>query len=171
MSDINIKHLYNWCKILTGELVNHPDLKIPFRMVTDSKEMGEVMSRDFANDIKAANDRKQALRAIVPCGPKCWYEPFSRIINEEKISLGNLTVFHMDECLNWQGKLLPENHPYNFRAFMEKHFYGEILPELAVPAGQRYFPTPASMEIIRSKINEAPVDITLGGWGQDGHIA
>ena len=27
------------------------------------------------------------------------------------------------------------------------------------------------METIRQKINEAPIDITLGGWGQDGHVA
>lgn len=27
------------------------------------------------------------------------------------------------------------------------------------------------MERIKEKIAEAPVDITLGGWGQDGHIA
>jgi glucosamine-6-phosphate deaminase len=171
MSDINIKHLYNWCKILTGQLVNHPDLKIPFRMVKDSKEMGEVMARDFADEIKASNNKGQLIRAIVPCGPKCWYQPFSRIVNEEKISLRNLTVFHMDECLNWQGKLLPKNHPYNFRTFMEKYFYGGILPELEVPEEQRHFPTPASIETIKAKINEAAIDITLGGWGQDGHVA
>jgi glucosamine-6-phosphate deaminase len=171
MSDINIKHLYNWCKISTGDLVNHPGLKIPFRMVKDSSEMGDVMARDFADFITVANTHTQHVRAIVPCGPKCWYGPFTRIVNEEKISLHHLTVFHMDECLNWQGRLLPRNHPYNFRTFMEKHFYGGILPELEVPVEQRHFPTPASMETIRSKINEAPIDITLGGWGQDGHVA
>jgi glucosamine-6-phosphate deaminase len=171
MSDINIKHLYNWCKISTDQLVNHPDLKIPFRIVKDSKEMGDVMARDFANDIKVANDKGRPIRAIVPCGPKCWYQPFSDIVNQEKISLRNLTVFHMDECLNWQGNLLPKNNPYNFRTFMEKYFYSGILPELEVPEEQRFFPTPASIETIKAKINEAPIDLTLGGWGQDGHIA
>ncbi|MEJ7682362.1 MAG: hypothetical protein WKG06_31830 [Segetibacter sp.] len=77
----------------------------------------------------------------------------------------------MDECLNWEGKLLPKNDPYNFRTFMEKYFYGDILPELAVPVEQRYFPTPAQIETIKAKIAEAKIDITLGGWGQDGHIA
>lgn len=171
MSDINIQNLYNWCKIGADKLVNHPDLKMPFRMVKDSKEMGEVMARDFVNDIKSANDGGRPIRAIVPCGPKCWYQPFSRMVNEEKISLRNLTVFHMDECLNWQGKLLPKNDPYNFRTFMEKYFYGEILPELEVPDEQRYFPTPALIETIKAKISEAAIDITLGGWGQDGHVA
>ncbi len=171
MSEVDIKDLYNWCKIPAEELVNHPDRKIPFRLVRNSDEMGQVMARDFVNEIKSANADGRAIRAIVPCGPKCWYTPFAHIVNEEKVSLRNMTVFHMDECLNWEGKLLPDNHPYNFRSFMEKYFYGNILHELSVPVGHRYFPAPFLMETIRTKIAEAPVDITLGGWGQDGHIA
>ena len=48
----------------------------------------------------------------------------------------------MDECLDWQGQLLPNNHPYNFRTFMEKHFYGDIDPEFAVPLTNRYWLSP-----------------------------
>jgi len=169
MSRINLRELYNWCRIPAEKLVGHPDLKIPFRMVADSEAMGEVMARDFINEIQSAKGKP--FRAIVPCGPKCWYTPFTRIVNEEKISLKNVTVFHMDECLSWEGKLLPKNHPYNFRTFMEKYFYGGIESDLAVPADQRIFPEPDMIEIIKKKIAEAPVDITLGGWGQDGHVA
>jgi glucosamine-6-phosphate deaminase len=171
MSDINKKDLYNWCKIPVNELENHPDLKIPFCLTKDSDEMGEVMARDFVADIKFANTKGKALRAIVPCGPKCWYAPFTRMVNEEKVSLSNLTVFHMDECLDWEGNLLAKNDPYNFRTFMEQHFYGGIRTDLAVLEKQRIFPEPNRIEEIKQKIAEAPIDITLGGWGQDGHIA
>jgi glucosamine-6-phosphate deaminase len=171
MNSVDLKELYKWCKIPANELVNHSELKVPFRMVKDSDEMGEVMARDLVDEIKNANNEGRTVRAIVPCGPKCWYVPFSRMVNEEKVSLRGLTVFHMDECLNWEGKLLPKNHPYNFRTFMEKYFYGFISPELAVPPDQRWFPEPALINSIKEKISEAPIDITLGGWGQDGHIA
>jgi glucosamine-6-phosphate deaminase len=93
------------------------------------------------------------------------------MVNEEKVSLHNMTVFHMDECLDWEGNLLPKNDPYNFRTFMEKHFYGGILPELAVLPDQIYFPEPKKIDIIKTKIAEQTIDTTLGGWGQDGHIA
>ena len=166
---INIKDLYNWCSIPAEQLVIHPGLKIPFRMVDNSEEMGEVMARNFVDEIKAATGN--SFRAIVPCGPKCWYAPFTRMINDEKVSLKNVTIFHMDECLTWEGKLLPKNHPYNFRTFMEKYFYEGIDSTLAVPQEQRFFPEPSSIEIIKKKIAEEPVDITLGGWGQDGHVA
>jgi glucosamine-6-phosphate deaminase len=171
MSEIDIKNLYNWCSIPVTDLVSHPQLKTPFRLVGNSEEMGEIMARDLIDEIKVANAESRKIRAIIPCGPKCWYAPFTRIVNQERVSLRNLLVFHMDECLNWQGKLLPKNHPYNFRTFMEKHFYGGISSELGVPVEQRFFPTPASMDSLKTKIAEAEIDITLGGWGQDGHIA
>jgi len=75
----------------------------------------------------------------VPCGPSCWYEPWYCTVNERGVSLRNLFVFHMDECLDWQGRLLPKNHPHNFRTAMEGQFYGPVRPELAVPEAQRTF--------------------------------
>jgi glucosamine-6-phosphate deaminase len=169
--EIGIKDLYKWCSVPVNELVGHKDLKIPFHMSADSAEMGETMARELIYEIMAANKDGRAVRAIIPCGPKCWYEPFTSIVNTEKVSLKNFFVFHMDECLDWEGKLLAKNDPYNFRTFMEKHFYGGILPELSVPEDQRFFPEPSKIEFIKKKISEAPIDITLGGWGQDGHIA
>lgn len=171
MGDINTKDLYKWCSLKVDKLVGHSELKVPFRLVNDSHEMGQVMARELVEEIKTANTQGRVCRAIVPCGPKCWYEPFTHMVNEEKVSLQNLHVFHMDECLDWEGKLLAKNDPYNFRTFMEIYFYGGILAELSVPLGQRFFPEPAKIEYIKCKIAEAPIDITLGGWGQDGHIA
>ncbi len=171
MSDVNITSLYNWCKIPADNLENHPDLRMRFRIVRDSVELGETLAREFVNDIESANKSGQPFRAIVPCGPRCWYTPFAHLVNEGKVSLHNMTVFHMDECLNWEGKLLAKNDPYNFKTFMQRYFYDGILPELQVTPERRFFPEPSTLDIIKIKINEAPIDITIGGWGQDGHIA
>jgi len=129
------------------------------------------MAREFVEDIRLAAQSNQTFRAIVPCGPKAWYEPFSRIVNEESVSLKHVVIFHMDECLDWEGKLLEENDPYNFRSFMETHFYGNINPNLAVPDDQRWFPEPSRIQEIKNMIASAPIDLTLGGYGQDGHVA
>ena len=168
---IDKKLLYKWCCIKTKELETHPKLKVPFRIVADSAQMGEVMAREFCDEIKTANEKGLIFRAIVPCGPKAWYEPFTRIINTEKISLKGMTVFHMDECLDWQGRELSENDPYNFKTFMLRHFYGSIEPSLAVPMENRIFLTSDNINEVRIRIAEGPIDYTLGGWGQDGHIA
>ena len=165
------KQLYKWCLISADKLVGNADLKVPFRMVETSTDMGGVMAREFADEIKKANAEGRTFRAIVPCGPKCWYKPFADIINRECISLKHVVIYHMDECLDWEGKVLAKNDPYNFRTFMEEHFYGPIDEELNVKKENRHFLSPETMHEIKNKIAESPIDFCLGGWGQDGHIA
>ena len=163
--------LYRWCRIPARDLPSHPQLKVRFRMVRDSAEMGQLMAEELASLIEGKNAAGLPTRAIIPCGPKCWYEPFRNVVNKRRISLRHLSVFHMDECLDWQGQTLPRNHPYNFRTFMEKYFYGGIDRDLAAPEAQRFWLLPSTAEQVRVAIAKAPVDLTLGGWGQDGHIA
>ncbi len=171
MGQIQKPDLYRWCKIPAEELARHPELRVPLRVVRDSAEMGRVMASDLADVIEKNNADRLPTRAIVPCGPYCWYGRFTDLINSRNVSLRNLYVFHMDECLDWEGRPLPAGHPYNFRSFMEKHFYGGIRPELSVPEEQRFWLLPSTVERVASAIDAAPIDITLGGWGQDGHIA
>ena len=170
-SHVDARELRRWCAIPAEKMLGHPDLRVHYRQVADSMELGALMARELVEAIEDNNKQGRATRAIVPCGPTCWYEPFRSLVNTRAISLKSLHVFHMDECLDWQGKPLPTDHPYNFKTFMERHFYEGIRPELAVPEGQRYWLLPATMEQVRAAISEAPVDITLGGWGQDGHVA
>ncbi len=167
---IDKKELYQWCSIPAGELP-HYKTKVPFRMVADSKEMGLLMARELADEIVAANEAGRELRAIIPCGPNCWYRPFTALVNELRIPLENLVVFHMDECLDWQGKLLAKNDPYNFRTFMEQNFYAPVAKDLAVPEKNRFFLEPETMFEVADRIAEKQIDLTIGGWGQDGHIA
>jgi glucosamine-6-phosphate deaminase len=163
--------LYEWCRIPYDALATHPNRRVSFRLCRDSQAMGELMARELVDEIRAHNARGEPTRAIIPCGPSCWYGPFTDLVNAERVSLRQLVVFHMDECLDWQGRELPSRHPYSFRGFMERHFYDPVDADLAVPAANRYWLSPASMEAVAEAIAAAPLDLTLGGWGQDGHIA
>ena len=172
MSDrVHPKDLLEWCRIPARELLGHPKLRVPFRLVADSAEMGRVMARELVDTIAARNAQGLETRAIVPCGPSAWYAPWTEEVNSRRVSLARLIVFHMDECLDWQGRPLPAGHPYNFRSYMERHFYGGIEARLNVPEAQRHWLLPSTIEGVRAAIDAAPVDITLGGWGQDGHVA
>jgi glucosamine-6-phosphate deaminase len=171
MPDINKTDLYQWCKIPYTELASHPQRKTPFRLCHDSQEMGSIMARELVDEIQGHNRRGEETRAIIPCGPNCWYEPFTRLVNLERVSLKNLVVFHMDDCLDWQGKPLPPNHPFSFRTIMERVFYDPIHSDLSVPEENRYFLEVGNINQIQAAIAAAPVDITYGGWGQDGHLA
>jgi glucosamine-6-phosphate deaminase len=171
MSEITPKDILKWCKIPYTQLEKHAGRKIPFRICQDSSEMGQIMARELLDLIKLNNFQKKVTNAIIPCGPLCWYKPFTELVNIQKVSLKNMVVFHMDECLDWQGKLLPENHPQNFRSYMEKNFYQPIDPELNILKENRHFLQPDNLEEIREKIASINIDITYGGWGQDGHVA
>ena len=171
MSMVDRRELYEWCRVPLEELERHPDRKIPFRLVKDSAAMGELMARELVEEVQAANTRGEELRAVIPCGPSSWYEPFTTLVNRKNVSLRRLVVYHMDECLDWQGRELPRAHPYSFRGFMEKHFYGPVSPDLAVPEENRIWISPATMDDVRETIHDHPPRVTFGGWGQDGHIA
>jgi len=167
---IDRKELRRWCSIPVDRLAENGP-RVPFAVVETREQMGLAMALELVEEVERHNARGEVTRAIVPCGPMAWYEPFCRLVNERRLSLKRLVVFHMDECLTWQGDLLPKGHPYNFRSTMEQVFYGPVDKSLAVPEENRHWLTPQTLAAVRAGIAEAPVDITLGGWGQDGHVA
>lgn len=171
MTIISPRDLYGWCRIPYRDLEHHPRLRVPFRLCRDSADMGQIMARELVDEIQQHNARGEMTRAIIPCGPSAWYQPFTDLVNREQVSLRNLVVFHMDECLDWQARELPRGHPYNFHSFMEEHFYTPVEHEWSVPERNRNWLTADNVAEIRAKIWSAPIDITYGGWGQDGHIA
>ncbi len=171
MEPFSKKELYEWCKVPAHELAGHPARKVPFRLCADSAEMGRLMARELVDEIAAHNLRGEPTRAIIPCGPMCWYAPFTELVNRENVSLRRLEVFHMDEMLDWQGRILPKGHPLSFRGVMEAVFYAPVRPELSVPEANRRWLEPGNLDEIAADLASAPVDITFGGWGQDGHVA
>ena len=101
MSTSFTKHdLYCWCKVPWDQLENHPDRKVPLRLVKDSAALGQLMAEELAAEIRRKNDAGEITRAIIPCGQSCWYKPFTDLVNKERLSLRNFVVFHMDECLD-----------------------------------------------------------------------
>jgi len=171
MSEFTLQQLRDWCRVPCDELETHPARKVRFRLCADPATMGALMARELADEIAANNRAGRPTRAIVPCGPACWYGPFTALVNRERVSLRRLEVFHMDECLDWQGRELPRGHPYSFRGYMEHHFYAPVDPELAVLEPSRHWLTPATIDDVRAAVEAAPIDVTYGGWGQDGHVA
>jgi glucosamine-6-phosphate deaminase len=170
MDHVDPRDLERWCRVPVDDLDRHGP-RLPFRIVADGAEMGRLMARELADLIGANNADGRPTRAIVPCGPSGWYAAWTDEVNRRRISLRDVTVFHMDECLDWQGRPLPEGHPYNFRAIMERHFYGGIDDELNVPDPQRKWLLPSTSNAVAEAIASAPIDVTIGGWGQDGHVA
>lgn len=163
--------IHQWCAIPADELEAHPDRRLDVRIVADSVAMGELMALELVAEIQEAREESRLLRAIIPCGPGSWYEPFTRLVKETETSLEHVVVYHMDECLDWQGRPVPYSHPYSFRGFMQRHFYDPIPGELGVKVENRRWLDPHSMYDIEDELDAQPADLVYGGWGQDGHVA
>src|SRR5690348_1102621 len=106
-SPISRVELLEWCAIPLDQLTDHPKCRLPLRMCATPVEMAELMAAELVNEIASARGRNQPLRLIIPCGPSGWYQPFTNLVNRQRVQMDHVTVFHMDECLDWQGKTLP----------------------------------------------------------------
>lgn len=146
--------------------------KTPFRLLPGTAALLEHFARSIADEIKQRNERGEPSRLILPVGPTKQYPILAAITNRERLSWKNVHVFQMDEFLDWQGRLIPEEHPLSFAGFMKNHFFSKIDPDLRIPAGQYHFPHPVRIDQISEKIQEVGgIDACYGGIGYHGHVA
>jgi glucosamine-6-phosphate deaminase len=172
MSSINPQDLYAWCRIPVDNLEHHPKAKVRIKILDTPEEVHRWTARDMADEVKANNENGHPTRWILPCGPTDQYKYFTQHVNEERISLKNLHVFHMDDCLDWQGRPLPLDHPFSYEGWMRRGFYGAIDEDLAVPEEQRHFPSVYAIDAVSEAIAKVGgIDTTYGGIGYRGHIA
>ncbi len=146
--------------------------KIPFRVAEKDTDMHVEMARLMADVLKANNEKGEKTVIILPVGPILQYEPFAKVINEEKISLKNAWFINMDEYLDENGDWISYDTDLSFRAVMDRLLYSKIDSELVMPESQRLFPEPGKEAEIDALIESfGKVDICLTGVGINGHIA
>ena len=172
MSMIDPRQLFAWCRIPVDELEDHPDAKVKIKIVETPDDVHRWVARDMAEEVKVNNAARHPTRWILPCGPTKQYPYFANIVNTQRISLRDVHVFHMDDCLDWEGRHLPLEHPFSYQGWMLRNFYGAIDPELNVPEIQRHFPSVYDLDGISAAILAiGGIDTTYGGVGYRGHIA
>jgi glucosamine-6-phosphate deaminase len=132
--------------------------------------MGELMARELVDLVAAHNASGRDTRVIVPCGPSAWYAPWTAAVNQRRVSLARLAVFHMDECLDWQGgrsRRSPLQLPHvHGAAFLRRH-----RPRAGGAGGRAPLAAAFDQDEVRARLAEGPIRPHLGGWGQDGHVA
>ena len=169
---ISREELRKWCSVPVDELGTHPDRKMELMMGEDKAALLEEIGNMITDEVIAKNAAGKNTVWILPGGIGKVYDVFIRRVNEERISLKNLYVFHVDQWLDWEYRLFPTtNLRFSMKGKMLQSFYAKIDPELNVPEDQRYFPDPADPDLIDNKIEElGGVDTILGGVGFKGLI-
>ncbi len=171
-STIDPQKLFQYCQIPTDQIERHPDAKVRAKIFDTTDEVHRWVAQDMLEEVIRNNREGKPTRWILPCGPTKQYPYFVRFVNEQRVSLKNLHVFHMDDMLDWQGRHLPLDHPFSYTGWMQRNFYDPVDPELAVPVEQRHFPSIYDLDGVSKAIEQAGgVDATYGGVGYRGHIA
>jgi len=156
--------------IPTDQLSKHT--KVPITVCPTLDDFYKHLARHMADVIVANNKRGKPTSFILPVGPTGQYPHFADLVNAERIDCRNVTTFNMDEYMDWQGRLIPENHPMNFKRAMRGLLFDRIEPKLRMPAERMYFPDPRCPEKMDEALDTCgPADVCYAGVGYHGHVA
>ncbi len=146
--------------------------RVRVEIVSDLPALFQHFARAVANEIKSRNAMGVPTRLILPVGPVDQYPILARICNAERISWKNVFTFNMDEYCDWQGRVVPLDHPLSFEGFMRRAFFAKLDPDLRIPDDQVHFPDPLDLDHISARIREVGgIDTCYGGVGYHGHVA
>jgi len=142
------------------------------KVVRDLEELYYSFARSIADKIKKNNEKNLPSRFILPVGPTPQYPILVKICNKERISWKNVWTFNMDEYLDLDGRVIPEDNPMSFKGYMNKYFFNLIDKELKIPEDHIWFPNPFDPDAIEEEIKKVGgIDTAYGGIGFHGHIA
>ena len=87
---------------------------ISTKKLKDITALSFQMAMDIYEVIKENNEKNQHTVLILPVGPTAQYPILTELINRTKLSLKNVYIFNMDEYLDENMELIPEEH-FSFR--------------------------------------------------------
>jgi glucosamine-6-phosphate deaminase len=164
--------LLRWCSIPAEELPSHRELTIPIEVVDTPADVYEAIAREMFRELSANEVSGVDTKWVLPCGPMGQYPIFAELVNASSVDLNRLHVFHMDDFLDWQGRPLPDDHPFSMRGAMLRNFYGRLDDKHVIPEANRHFPDVYRPDALSEAISMAGgVDTVWGGIGYRGHVA
>jgi glucosamine-6-phosphate deaminase len=155
-----------------ARIADHPSPDFRIRAIDDHAAFYRAFAEDIVSRIRAARDEGRRFVGIFPVGPMPQYAEAARMINEERLSLGHVHTFNMDEYADQDGRTAPLSWEGSFQRAMWERFFDLVDPELRPPAEQIHFPTTETIGSYSAQIEElGGADVCYGGIGWCGHIA
>lgn len=157
-----------WLRTSAEELAKNAPF--PFRVLPTAEALYDDFAASLYDEIADAAGRDLLL--IVPLGPKNHYPRLAQRINREQLSLSHVTFLGMDNWLDWQGRLLPLDHPSNLEGQFHRLFLDQVDSKLRPDPENVIFPSPSDLGRPAREIERrGGIATTYGGIGFVGHIA
>jgi glucosamine-6-phosphate deaminase len=155
-----------------ARLADHPNPDFRITLVDEAGDFYTRFATDLVDRVRAARDESRDFVAILPVGPMPQYEIAARMINAERLSLGHVHTFNMDEYADEDGVTAPVSWPGSFQRAMFDGFFALVDRELRPPEEQIHFPTTDAIGDYSARIEAlGGADVCYGGIGWSGHIA
>lgn len=152
-----------------ADLLAHDE--IDFTLVPDKEALDRRIAGEIADTVATNNEEGNETTLILPVGPLD-YEYLATVCNRERISLANVTVYMMDEYLDEDGEVVPEDHPLSFHGFVRDNLVDNLADDLGLTMDDVVFPDPTEPEATTERIAAIDgVDACYGGFGITGHFA
>ncbi|MBA3432607.1 MAG: hypothetical protein H0U08_00770 [Actinobacteria bacterium] len=162
--------VWEWLSIPAEELPERSP--IPLTIVPTREELYAHFAQSMFGEMKEAADAGRRLSIVVPLGPKGHYPLLATMVNEARLSLDHVTFFGMDNWLDWQGRPLPLEHPFNLEGYFHRHFVEAVEQDLRPPPDEVIFPSPFDLDRPAAEIERrGGIATTYGGFGFQGHLA
>ncbi len=122
-------------------MADHPNRDFQIRLEEEPAAFYTAFADDLVGRIRTAREEGRELTLILPVGPMPQYALAARSINDERLSLGHVHTFNMDEYADQDGRTAPASWTGSFARAMQEHFFGRIDAELRPPESQIHFPS------------------------------
>ncbi|MBE6725254.1 MAG: glucosamine-6-phosphate deaminase [Ruminococcaceae bacterium] len=125
--------------------------------------MGESAARDIAEEMRRQLETKDEINMIFAAAPS-QNETLTALVKED-VDWTRVNAFHMDEYVG-----LEPDAPQSFGTYLKEHIFG-LVPFKSVKLIDPSNDAEEEIERYSALLGEHPVDITVLGIGENGHIA
>jgi len=148
------------------------DFPMPVEVVEGDVDLYYHMAWSMYLEIERNNAAGRESVFIVPVGPVFQYRRLVRMLRDRPLDLSALHLYFMDEYLDENDALIPEDSPLSFRGFVRR----ELIEPLGDTGGfsddRVYFPDPARPEDYDRRLADVGgADVCYAGVGINGHLA
>lgn len=145
---------------------------IPITVFEDQDSLYRGIAHHMAEMVRKNNAAGTHTAMIIPVGPTQQYPIFADIANKEGLDLSNFWTFNMDEYLDWQGRVIPEDHALSFKTVMKDLLLSRLDPKCGFEEARMIFPDPRCPETYDDTLRSlGGADVCYAGVGYHGHVA
>jgi glucosamine-6-phosphate deaminase len=162
--------LFNeWMAVPPEELAARS--RIPLRVLPTADDVHRDFADTMFNEFQDAGREGREISIILPLGPTDHFPMLAERVNRERLALDHVSMFGMDNWLDWQGRMLPIEDPRSFEGHFHRLFIDRVDPALRPRPENVIFPSSQDLDAYSREIERrGKITTTYGGIGFQGHV-